>query len=327
MLYKHYEKYLTPQFQLEIHEETQGRIKTGILVSPQKKIQIQNYIPRFCGLEHMTRQHYTQSFGFQWSRFRTTQLDSKTGLSLSADRVYSCSKWDSNELKGKTVLDIGCGPGRFTEVLLKAQAQVVSVDASQAVDVCYENHACDTLFLMQADLFHLPLLKKSFDFVLCYGVLQHTPDPLAAFQVLLKYLKPGGNLSADNYIYDFFSPFCNPKYFWRPLAKRLNSETLLKIIQWYIPKYLPLDTAIRKIPRFGPRLLSLIPIPCWNYIDKGFSDEERLQWAVLDTFDALSPQHDIPKTKNEFVKCCKKLSLAQYEVFYGGNGIVVNVVG
>src|SRR4051812_1147161 len=76
---------------------------------------------------------YTASFGKQWLRYRQTQLDSFTGVPLSRDRVQRClgEVWD--KLAGASVLEAGCGAGRFTEVLLEQGATITSVDMSEAV--------------------------------------------------------------------------------------------------------------------------------------------------------------------------------------------------
>src|SRR6185295_20416053 len=78
---------------------------------------IVNSIPRF-----VEKSNYADSFGFQWTKFRETQLDSSSGLPISADRFYSFTGWSPAQLAGKRVLDVGCGAGRFAEIALAAGA-------------------------------------------------------------------------------------------------------------------------------------------------------------------------------------------------------------
>lgn len=77
-------------------------------------------------------------------------------------------------------------------------------------------------------------------------------------------------------------------------------------------------------PLLGPALLSIIPIPCWNYIGSGLSYAQRKEWAILDTFDALSPVYDKPLTLKQVASLTKSEMNASLEVFHGGNGIIPN---
>lgn len=320
MLIGHYQKYLKPNFKLRIKKQVGDRIKTGYLDSGSRQYTVRNFIPRFC--EEST---YADSFGYQWNKFKASQMN-KSGKILSFARFCTFTKWNMHELRGKNVLEVGCGAGRFTEILLEAGAKVVSFDLSAAVDACYEQNQNPRLFVFQGDLFDLPVAEENFDFIFCFGVLQHTPHPIKAFQTLVRYLKKGGRISADNYIFRLFSPGCTPKYVWRWLTKRMKPETLLKIIEIYVPLYLPLDTLIKRIPVIGNGLSALIPIPCYNYVHLNLNDKVRLEWAVLDTLDALSAKHDHPMKIKDFELACMKSGLKEFEVFLGSNGLVVNAI-
>ena len=92
-----------------------------------------NGIPRF-----VADDGYAESFGEQWNRWRRVQLDSVTGKPLSRARLFEGTRWPE-DLAGETVLEVGCGAGRFTEVLLDAGAEVWAVDASSAVDAARAN--------------------------------------------------------------------------------------------------------------------------------------------------------------------------------------------
>ena len=51
-------------------------------------------------------------------------------------------------------------------------------------------------------------------------------------------------------------------------------------------KILPIDTFIKKLP-YGS---------CYNYFYMQISENEKVQWAIMDTFDALGAKYDKPKT-------------------------------
>lgn len=123
------------------------------------------------------------------------------------------------------------------------------------------------------------------------------------------------------------TPWSTPKYIWRPITSKINPEKLLRIIQFYIPLYLPVDTVIRKIPKLGSLIAALIPIPCWNYCSvAGLNKKQRLEWAIMDTFDALGAKFDLPKTLEQVKEMVSSQENKELNVFYGSNGIVANAV-
>jgi SAM-dependent methyltransferase len=266
---------------------------------------------------------YAESFGVQWNRYRRVQLDSVTGKPISRNRLFEGTRWPE-QLGGVRILEIGCGAGRFTEVLLDAGAEVWAVDASSAVDACRANLGDHPrLHLAQADLFALPFEPGSFDRVLCYGVLQHTPDPRLAFLAVCDQARPGGWIAADVYRRQPYVDRWSAKRLWRPLTRRLPRSALRRAVEWYVPRWLPVDTRLARVPRVG-RFLTAI-VPCWNYTGLLPLDRDELRaWAVLDTFDALSPRYDRPQRLEEVEGWVREAGLEQAEVRYGGNGILVN---
>jgi SAM-dependent methyltransferase len=276
-----------------------------------------NGIPRF-----VRDDGYAESFGEQWNRYRRVQLDSATGKPLSRRRLFEGTGWPER-LDGERVLEIGCGAGRFTEVLLAAGAEVWAVDASSAVDATRANLGdAERLHLAQADLFDLPLERGAFDRVLCFGVLQHTPDPRRAFLAVAEHARPGGSIAADVYRRQPYVDRWSAKTLWRPLTRRLPPNALRRAVEWYVPRWLPIDTRLARIPKLG-RFLTAV-VPCWNYTGLLDLDREQLEaWAILDTFDALSPRYDSPQTLEAVREWADAAGLVAADVAYGGNGIEV----
>lgn len=324
MLQEHFERYLSKRYNLERFKNAGDRIIEGTLISrkePYKKIPIIHAIPRF-----EEGQNYVDNFGLQWNRFRSTQLDSATGKPLTTKRFWKNTKWQKEDLRGKTVLEVGSGAGRFTEILLNAGAKVISFDYSSAVEANFENNAKrGDLFLFQGDLFNIPFDDGYFDYVFCYGVLQHTPDPKKAFFAIERKLKQGGKISVDIYLKDGKIRPWKSKYLWRPLTTKIPPEKLLKFLQRFIPLWLPFDTAIKHIPVLRNYLGAIIP--CWNYFYiRDLSYKQKVEWAIMDTFDALAAAYDIPKTLQDVDSWFRAYGYSNYEIFEGSNGIVGNGV-
>lgn len=323
MYRQHYEKYFEKQYELRSPVVDGERIREGEMVAREgdKVYRIDRYIPLF-----IEGSNYADNFGLQWNEFKSTQLDSKTGRRQSSERFWANTKWTKEEVVGKTILEVGSGAGRFTEVLLAAGANVVSVDYSNAVYANYANNYSEKLCLIRGNVYELPFERDSFDLVFCYGVLQHTPDPKKSLSEMFSFIKPGGKISVDNYIKSTLpSPWHQPKYIWRPVTTKMEPEKLLKIIKAYIPYYLSFDTLLKRLPLIGPMIAGCIPIPCWNYLDQGLSYEDRLEWAIMDTFDALGAMYDFPVSVEEMQEMCMDLEYSACEVFQGSNGVVVNM--
>ncbi|MBI2839573.1 MAG: class I SAM-dependent methyltransferase [Acidobacteria bacterium] len=276
-------------------------------------------IPRFIADES-----YAANFGYQWRLHSRTQLDRHSGLSISRDRFHRQTGWKLEELRGKRVLEVGCGAGRFTDIVLGAGAEVWAIDLSLAIEANLENHPeTQSLRLIQADLHRLPFAKDSFDFVFCFGVLQHTADPCRAFGSLVPFLKPGmGRIAVD--IYPRSLRFLlHPKYLLRPLTRRMSKEKLYDLIRRRARSLLALSDFLHGIPLLGKHLARLVPIANYRSVF-ALPDTMLLDWAVLDTFDWLSPRYDRPATLAQLRSWLHEARLTDVEaldqVVYVGRG-------
>jgi SAM-dependent methyltransferase len=278
-----------------------------------KTFPVVNGIPRFVPAEN-----YASSFGLQWNLFPRTQLDSNTGLSITRDRFFAQSGWTAAELKGKRVLDVGCGSGRFAEIASSAGARLVAVDYSAAVEAARTNVGGNpNVDVVQADMFRLPFKPEAFDFVYCFGVLQHTPDPALAFRSILPPLRRGGKVAVDVYPRNWMSPLW-PKYWLRPITKRMSKERLFRIVEAMVPALLPISRVVGRIPVAGRRLRWLVPVANYEGIYP-LNEQQLREWCVLDTFDMFSPAHDHPQTRETLRQWIDAAGLLEGEVLKTGH--------
>jgi len=130
-----------------------------------------------------------EQFGREWQTFDKLLKD--------FNRVFQ-EYFDLVDLKGfsrKTVLDAGCGMGRWAFHIAARTKRVVAFDLSFAVEPAYRNcYAQGNVEVIQADIFHLPLRSVSFDFIYSLGVLHHLPDPFKGFASLKRLLVENGEL-------------------------------------------------------------------------------------------------------------------------------------
>ena len=258
---------------------------------------VTNGIPRF-----VEQDNYASSFGYQWNLFRKEQIDSHNGTTLSADRFWQETGWSTDELKNKWVLDAGCGAGRFLDAASQSEAQLVGIDISSAIDAAQANlDGRDNVHFVQASIYELPFRKGTFDFCYCIGVIQHTPDPQQSLRSIAAMVKPEGMIAVTIYERRKWYTMLYSKYWLRPITKRMKKETLLKLIQTIMPVAFPITDVLFRIPIVGRAFIFTIPIA--NYVrEKELNKDQRYAWAILDTFDMLSPAFDQPMTESEAKK-------------------------
>ncbi|MBU1908632.1 MAG: methyltransferase domain-containing protein [Verrucomicrobia bacterium] len=292
-------------------------IQSGLLVCERcpAEYRIVNHIPRFVPLEN-----YASGFGYEWTMHARTQYDSYSGRNISEQRFFKETQWP-RDLAGRSILEVGSGSGRFTEQAASTGAMVVSVDYSYAVEANYaSNGAKPNVLIVQGDVYSLPVRKNSFDYLFCFGMLQHTPDVKKAFMELPKYLKKGGRLAVDVYIKTTSLKRFLPSYYWaRPLTKHVQPDRLYKIVRRYVTIMWPLAKLINKLPK-GRMINRMLLIA--DYRGRFDLGEEMLkEWAILDTFDGLSPAYDNPQTLETMQQWFQEAGLSQCEVHFGFNGI------
>ena len=276
---------------------------------------IVNSIPRF-----IREEGYTNNFGFQWNLFRKTQLDSYTNTTISKDRFFRESKWNPEQMKGKLIIDAGCGAGRFAEIALSTETIVFAVDYSNAVDACWKNlKNKENLHVVQADIYNLPFRSDTFDYIYSFGVLHHTPNVKKSFFSLIQKLKNGGKICVDFYRKDW-KIYLWSKYWLRPILKNLPQEKLLKIIKKVSPVLLLISNSLNRIPKIGHYLKYAIPVV--NHKGELPLNKELLfEWTILNTFDMFSPKYDNPQNEKEVSGWLTEANLSNIEVL--NQGLVV----
>jgi SAM-dependent methyltransferase len=272
-------------------------------------------IPRF-----VPQENYASGFGLQWTRHARTQYDSESGTNLSAHRFFDEAGFP-RDLTGQVIVEAGSGSGRFTEQALSTGATVLSFDYSAAVEANYaSNGAHPNLLLAQADIYRMPFRDGVADRCFCFGVLQHTPDPKAAFLALPSVLKPGGVLVADLYLKSPVKHLLGTKYWVRPFTRGRHPERLYRLVTRYIDLVWPLAALVRRLPRGASLNWRLLVA---DYSSVGVPDRVLKEWAYLNTFDMLAPRYDYPQ-KIETVKgWVREADLEDASVELGMNGIAI----
>lgn len=238
----------------------------------QKLGKVVDGIPRFVDDEHL------KSFGLQWNKYEVAHDDedratfeAKTGFSLK-------------ELKGKRVLDAGCGGGRYSKICGEAGAIVIGADHSSAIEKAEKlcSHL-DRVHFLQADLKHLPLQKGSFDYVFSIGVMHHDAKTKDVFDAVAKMVKPGGKYAVWLY---------RRNQWWQ---EKLNRWLRKKTTKWS-------DDELEEWAKRGAKLGG-IPVlnKTFNKI-VNFSAHPNEENRICDTYDWYAPEYQHHHTVEELSK-------------------------
>ena len=97
---------------------------------------------------------------------------------------------------GSKFLDLGSGPGTYTRILARRGYECIGLDYSHNVTKrAKEKHT--TGRYLQGEAYHLPFRDRSFDALLCVGVLQSLTAAKTAIAEIRRVLKPKGHLFLD----------------------------------------------------------------------------------------------------------------------------------
>jgi ubiquinone/menaquinone biosynthesis C-methylase UbiE len=140
------------------------------------------------------------------------------------------------DLRGKSVLDVGCGLGGKTVAYAEAGARVTGVDISEDnISRCVEfarSRGVEAVFTA-GDAERLPFAEGAFDAIIANDSLEHFASPEGALRELARVLKSGGSIflfftpwgsPLGSHLYDYIhTPWCHlvfPEWLLRALLER-----------------------------------------------------------------------------------------------------------
>ena len=190
---------------------SEGRVEEGLLGCAEcgREYPVSGSVPRFrtsSGSE--TGPATARRFQVQWRRFQAIERSSKDQFQ---DWIHPI---EEAFLKGKTVLDVGCGMGRFTRCFAEAGAgYVVGLDLGDSVDVAQDLYGnLENVDFVQADIMNMPF-GPVFDLASSIGVLHHLPQPRLGFERMVQTVHSRGHVFAwvygrenNGFIVRFVSP-------------------------------------------------------------------------------------------------------------------------
>jgi 2-polyprenyl-6-hydroxyphenyl methylase / 3-demethylubiquinone-9 3-methyltransferase len=101
-------------------------------------------------------------------------------------------------LKGKAVLDVGCGGGILSESMADKGAEVTGIDLGEKALKVAQLHSLESGVAVDYQLISVEELAEkqpeSFDVVTCLEMLEHVPDPASVIAACAKLVKPSGHV-------------------------------------------------------------------------------------------------------------------------------------
>ncbi len=216
-----------------------------------------------------------------WRLFRNEREDPEPFYSWLADELAADLERRHGPLAGRTLIDLGCGPGYYTTALRARGATVIAIDSDAA-------EAPPGALVADAEA--LPLPDSAADGVVCSNLLEHTRDTEAVIREVERVLRPGGwaYLSWTNWYsphgghemspYHLLGPGRGPRLYERlhgPPRKNRYGEGLFPVHIGPTLRYVKTRPGLRVTraePRYWPRLRFLMRIPgvrevaCWNAV-------------------------------------------------------------
>jgi len=244
-----------------------------------------------------------ESFGQEWTKFS----------SFSPEEIDKIGKEyfgiaEEYLTKKSTVLDIGCGTGRWTRYVAPKVTFVEAIDPSDAViSAAHLLKDISNLRITKCSIDRIPFDEASFDLVFSLGVLHHIPDTLDAMRKAASFVKKDGQLlvylyyALDNRGFLFRGIFYMSNLLrfvvskLPPSLKRLVCDALAVLV------YLPLISAARIIKSISRNSQIWRKLPLSAYWNKSFNV---IRNDSLDRFGTPLEQRFSRKEITEMMKSC-----------------------
>lgn len=289
-----------------------GMVDRGELVNRQgESFPIIQGIPRFVSAEL-----YSNTFGFEWTRWPRLQFDEENvGRRMQG---WTTKMWEriapveTRNIADRVIVEFGCGPGRFLDVVRRKGGVAVGIDLSNAVVAARKNFAEDpNVLIVQGDILRPPFRENAFDGGYSIGVLHHTPDPGAGLQSLVRTVKTGGWVACCVYPKDELYDFKSVKRA-RSLHGRLSGRWGYRpaLAYSYFSAY-----GLIPIFRLGKRMPVMRQFCRWlerNWIVVVDLPDRR--WRVLDTFDAITPHYASTHSTSEVLQWMNRSGCVQVQL-------------
>ena len=136
------------------------------------------------------------------------------------------------DINGKTVLDVGCGKGRFLSALKNQypEARLVGIDMSEELLQCVPSN----IETHHGTMLNMPFEENQFDFVFSVEALEHAVQIGQALREMSRVLKPGGKLIVIDKNIEHWGKFETPVWekWFEPDRLKAEIEKHCDAVHW-----------------------------------------------------------------------------------------------
>jgi len=134
-----------------------------------------------------------ETFSYEWKMFRFGErnwgqdIEHRKGLFLDAMGA------SPEDLRGKLILDAGCGSGLLSMEMAKSFGmEVVALDLAFGIENAYKKNTNPYVYYLQGSVLSLPFRPQAFDRLYCAGVLVACPSTHEGFKSIVPVLAKDG---------------------------------------------------------------------------------------------------------------------------------------
>lgn len=213
-----------------------------------------------------------ESFGKEWEKFNSFKAED---LASSAAEYFDV--WSKADIpKNASLIDVGCGTGRWSRHVADRVGFIEAIDPSNALFSAVKyNEDIQNIRFTKASVGNIPFADGSFDIAMCLGVLHHTPDTQYGIDRIYEKLKKDGwlllylyySLDSRGLVY---KTIFNVSTTIRKVVSSLPDFLKLPICDLIaILIYLPLVSIVKIVHAIGLRKLAS-KLPLHYYMNKNF---------------------------------------------------------
>ena len=177
-----------------------------------------------------------------WSKF-ANNFEEKNNYVVGSDDMAIIFEKVKQQKDLKEILELGCGNGTYSKILLKESIQLTATDFSDEMVKVAKNRleSYENIKVEKADCFNIPYPESNFDTIFMANLLHIIPEPEKAIIECKRVLKKNGKLIIISFtnegmtfinkilmIYRYLKTYGKPSPFAQSLTVRRTEEMLGK---------------------------------------------------------------------------------------------------